>query len=193
MKRKTLIVIAIVVIAILLIGVGIYVATRGGGTGTPTTTATPTASSSASGSPTPTSTSTTTGVADANSLQFTVTVTNSSGAVQGTYTYSAKNIGTSSAMIRIELSDLPSSDNVVYIVNGATQQAWMETGGQWTDMSSTFASQWSSWNSTFVGEQNYLSNWAGTGDYTYTDPQGDSVRIYNIAVNPALADSLFTH
>jgi hypothetical protein len=187
-SRKTLIAV-IVIILIVALAVGVYLATRGTSTN-PSTTPTPTPSSGATPKPTATS-STSANVAGASSLQFTETVTNSSGAVQGTYTYSGKNIGTSSMMMRIEISDVPSSDNVVYIVNGALQQAWLETGGQWTDMSSAFASNWSSWKSTFEGIQNNLTSWAGTGDYTYTDPQGDSVRIYNISVNPSLADSLF--
>ncbi|MGD0645882.1 MAG: hypothetical protein ABSA75_13330 [Candidatus Bathyarchaeia archaeon] len=193
MKRKTLVIVAIIVIAVILVGIGIYAATRGGGTTTSTTTATPTTSPSASGTATPAPTSTTTGVGGASSMQFTETLTNSSGASLGTYTYYAKDIGTSNLMIRIELTNIPGSSDMVYIVNGALQQAWLETGGQWTDMSSAFASNWSSWNSTFVGIKDNLTGWAGTGEYTYSDPQGDSVRISNIAVNPTLADSLFTH
>jgi hypothetical protein len=95
-------------------------------------------------------------------------------------------------MIRIELSDA-SGNSYINIVNGALQQFWVESGGQWADMSSAFASNWNAWNSTFVGVKDNLTGWAGTGDYTYTDTNGDSLRISNIAVNPALADSLFTH
>jgi hypothetical protein len=190
-SRKTLIAV-IVIILIVALAVGVYLATRGTSTN-PSTTPTPTPSSGATPTPTATSSGTGANVAGASSLQFTETITNSSGAVQGTYTYSAKNIGTSNMMIRIEISNVPSSDNMVFIVNGALQQAWLETGGQWTDMSSAFTSNWNSWKSTFVGVQNNLTSWTGAGDYTYADPQGDSVRISNISVNPSLADSLFQH
>jgi hypothetical protein len=194
-SRKPLLAVILIVL-IVVVAAGIYLASMGNNNNTnPSATSTPTPSSGVTptSSPSPSSSSTGANVASAGSLQFTETVTNSSGAVQGTYTYSAKNIGTSNMMIRIEISDVPSSDNMVYIVNGALQQAWLETGGQWTDMSSAFTSNWSSWNSAFTGVQNSLTSWSGIGDYTYTDPQGDSVRIYNIGVNPSLADSLFQH
>jgi len=94
-------------------------------------------------------------------------------------------------MIRIDFTD-PSGGSFVYIVNGALQQAWMQTGGQWIDLSSSYTSQWSSWNSAFTGYKNSLAGWAGVGDYTYTS-NGETIRIYNIIVNPSLADSLFQH
>ena len=96
-------------------------------------------------------------------------------------------------MIRIEFTDPSGGGTFVYIVNGALQQAWMESGGQWTDLSSAFTSEWSSWDSTFTGYQNNLANWSGVGDWTYTSPNGDSVRIHDISVNPSLSDSLFQH
>jgi hypothetical protein len=94
-------------------------------------------------------------------------------------------------MIRIEETE--SSGNYVIIINGATQQFWMETNGQWQDLSTEFASQWSTWKGTFDANQAVLENWIGAGDYSYTSPNGDSVKISNIAVNPSLPDSLFQH
>jgi flagellar basal body-associated protein FliL len=213
-SRKTLIAV-ILVILIVVLAVGVYLATRGNGTNpsvtptptptpiagvTPTPTsiagATPTATPIAGATPTPTAKPTGNGggsnVAGASSLQFTATVTNSSGQSQGTYTYYAKNAGTSNLMIRIEFTD-PSGDNFVYIINGALHQAWVESGGQWTDISSAFSSQWSTWNTAFTGYKNSLVNWSGVGDYTYSSPNGDTVRITNINLNPSLADSLFQH
>jgi len=201
-SRKLLVVALLIVIIIVSAGVLFYLATRPSSTSNPTPTPTGTATPTPTGTgatPTPIGTATPTptpsgggaNVAGASSLQYTVSVTNSSGASLGTWTYYAKNAGTSNLMIRIEFAD-PSDGNFVYIINGALQQAWMESGGEWTDLSSAFASQWSSWNSTFTGYQNQLAGWAGVGDYTYT-AGGDTIRIYDVAVNPSLADSLFQH
>jgi preprotein translocase subunit SecG len=158
-------VIAIVVVAAV---VGVILATRGGGGG-----------GSTGGN-----------VAGASSLQFSEDVT-TSGGTKTTYTYMAKNIGTSNAMLRVEWTD--SQGSYIYIVNGAQQQVWISTNGVWTDYSSYFSDYWSTWNSTFTGLQSSLSHWSGSGDYTQTDTNGDTVRIYNIVVNPSLADSLFQH
>jgi hypothetical protein len=194
-SRKTLIVV-IAVLLIVVLAVGVYLAARGIGTNT-SVTPTPTPSSGVTSTPAPTSTATTSGtgvnVAGASSLQFTTSMTNSSGASLGSYTYYAKNAGTPNLMIRIEFTDPSGGGTFVYIVNGALQQAWMESGGQWTDLSSAFTSEWSSWDSTFTGYQNNLANWSGVGDWTYTSPNGDSVRIHDISVNPSLPDSLFQH
>ena len=184
-SRKTLIAV-IVVILIVALAVGIYLAARGIGT---ITSVTPT--------PTPSATATSSGtganIAGASSLQFTTSITNSSGASLGSYTYYAKNAGTSNMMIRIEFTDPSSGSSFVYIVNGALKQAWMETGGQWTDLSSAFTSEWNSWDSTFASYKNSLTDWSGIGDWTYTSPTGETVRISNISVNPSLPDSLFEH
>lgn len=184
-SRKTLIAV-IVAILIVALAVGIYLAARGIGTNT-SVTPTPTPSATA------TSSGTGANIAGASSLQFTTSMTNSSGASLGSYTYYAKNAGTSNMMIRIEMTDPSSGDSFVYIVNGALQQAWMESGGQWTDLSSAFTSEWSSWDSTFTGYKNNLANWSGIGDWTYTSPTGETIRISNVSVNPSLPDSLFEH
>jgi hypothetical protein len=70
---------------------------------------------------------------------------------------------------------------------------WVESGGQWTDLSSAYSSQSSIWNSAFLGYKNSLTSWSGVGDWTYTDPSGDTVRISNVSVDPSLPDSLFQH
>lgn len=166
MNRKTMIALAVIAIIVVAIVVGVILATRGGGGGT-------------GGD-----------VAGASSLQFSADVT--SGGTLATYTYSAKNIGTSNAMIRIELTS--GSENTIYIVNGAQKQAWIYENGAWTNLTDYFTDYWTQWNSTLTGFTNNLSHWSGSGDYTYTNPStGDTVRIYNISVNPSLADSLFQH
>jgi hypothetical protein len=190
-NRKTLVAVVIIVLVVALI-TGAYLATRGNGNTNPSATPTPTPSSNASTTPKPSTSGVGANVAGASSLQFTVSVTNSSGGSLGSYTYYAKNAGTASQMVRIEFND-PSGESFVYIVNGALQQVWVESGGQWTDLSSAYASQSSSWNSAFLGYKNSLTNWSGVGDWTYTDPNGDTVRISNVSVDPSLPDSLFQH
>jgi len=196
-SRKALIAVLVIVLIVAVVA-GVYLATRGNGNTNPSATPTPTSNPNATPTSNPSATSnpstsgTGANVAGASSLQFTVSVTNSSGGSQGSYTYYAKNAGTSSQMVRIEWTD-PSGGSFVYIVNGALQQVWVESGGQWTDLSSAYASQSSSWNSAFLGYKNSLTGWSGVGDWTYTDPNGDTVRISNVSVNPSLPDSLFQH
>jgi hypothetical protein len=97
-------------------------------------------------------------------------------------------------MMRIEGTFSNDSSNTIYIINGAQQESWIYSDGEWTDMSQVFASQYESWNQTWQGYETSLAAWASTGEYTYTYPgSGDTLRIYNIAVNPELADSLFQH
>jgi hypothetical protein len=195
-SRKPLIAV-IVVILIVVLAVGIYLAARGIGTN-PSVTPTPTPSSgvtatpSSSITPTPTSSGTGVNVAGASSLQFTVSVTNSSGGTTSSYTYSAKNAGTTNMMIRVEFTDPSSGGSFVYIVNGAQQKAWMQTGGQWIDLTSSFSDEFSNWDSTFKDYQTSLADWNGLGDWSYT-VGGETISIHNISVNPSLPDSLFEH
>jgi outer membrane lipoprotein-sorting protein len=194
-SRKSLIAILIVVIIIVALIIGIYLATRGMGTNNSVTpTATPisgvTATPISGTSPTPTSSGVGANVAGATSLQFTVSITNSSGGTTSSYTYSAKNAGTPNMMIRIEFTDPTSGGSFVYIVNGAQQKAWMETGGQWIDLTSSFASEFSNWDTTFKDYQTSLADWNGLNDYSYT-VNGETVTIHSISVNPSLPDSLF--
>lgn len=189
-SRKMLIAAVVVIVLVVAVIGGVYLATRGNGTTNPSTSPTPTSNPSATSNPS--TSGMTSDVAGASSLQFTVSVTNSSGASQGSYTYYAKNAGTDSQMVRIEFTD-PSGESFVYIVNGAQQKVWVESGGQWTDLSSAYTSQSSTWNSAFLGYKDNLTGWSGVGDWTYTDPNGDTVRISNVSVNPSLPDSLFEH
>jgi hypothetical protein len=204
-SRKPLIIVLAVVLIVVLV-VGVYFASGGFGTNTSVTpTPTPVPGSTATPNPSATSTSTSNPTASptgsgsavdiegASSLQFTVTMTDGTGASVGSYTYSAKNAGTSDMMIRVEFVDPTSNSNFVYIVNGALKQAWMASDGEWLDLSSAYDSQYSSWDETFSDYKTNLADWAGLGDWTYTGPEGDTIRIHNISVNPALPDSLFEH
>jgi len=152
---------AIVIIVVAVI-VGVILATRGGVTGA--------------------------SIADASSLQFKADVTQ--GGNKTTYTYSAKNIGTSNAMLRIEQTG--SQGSFIFIVNGAQKQAWAYENGAWNNFTYLYNTYWTEWNSGLTQYKNNLSHWSGSGDYTYTDPTtGYSIRVYSISVNPSLADSLF--
>ena len=162
-------------------------------TPTPTLTPSPTPLHTTAITPTPKATGgiTNADIAGASSLKFSIDVT-SGGVKQGTYTYMAKNAGTNNLMLRIEITDT-SGTTSIYIFNGAQQKAWTYGGTQWTDISAAYSSQFSTWYASFAGYQNSLASWTGAGDLTYSAPNGDSVRYYNIAVNPNLADSLFQH
>jgi hypothetical protein len=93
-------------------------------------------------------------------------------------------------MLRIDLLG-GEAGNYSYILNGGNQTAWAAVNGEWTDITSEFNAQWTSWGTMWTGHVNNLANWSGTGDYTYTDANGDSITIFNITVNPTLPDSLF--
>jgi hypothetical protein len=169
----------------------------------PSATSTATLNPSASTSPTvaPSSTETTepspsaspTGaptVVGATSLKYSVSLTEA-GVVQGTYTYQGKNAGTSSFMMRIDSTDSSNVQSTI-IINGAEQKAWTYSDAQWTDISAAYTTYYNIWNPLWQGYVTSLSAWSGIGDYSYT--QGNAtVRIYEISVNPVLADSLFQH
>jgi fructose-1,6-bisphosphatase/inositol monophosphatase family enzyme len=106
-RKRALIFGVILIVALIVVVAGIYLVMNGGG-GTANT-----------------STDVNSAISGASSLQFTVSATNSSGGSLGTYTYYAKNIGTSNLMMRIEYGS--SELKYVYIVNGALQKTWVET------------------------------------------------------------------
>lgn len=108
-----LVVAVIVVVVVAAVVAAVYLATRSGGGG---------------------------GAGGASSLQFSVSVTHK-GVTRGTYTYMAKNAGTSSMMMRIE-STTSSGENITYIVNEAQQKALVHSDGQWQDLSDAFTTQW---------------------------------------------------
>jgi hypothetical protein len=128
-----------------------------------------------------------TNVGNASSLQFSVSIVREGESYETMY--SVKNIGTSDLMIRIDLST--TEGDIVYIVNGVQQKAWEYVGDEWNDLSDAFSAQLDMWDPTVQGYTDNLSSWTGVGDWTYTDADGTPVRIYDITVNPSLADSLF--
>lgn len=172
MTQKTLVIAVVAIIVVAAVVAGVYLATQSGGT-TPT--------------PTPSSTPSGGDIAGASSLQFSVEVTG--GETAGNYTFMAKNIGESDMMVRVEMSN---GYELIDIINGAQQKAWESVDGTWMDLSDNYATQFEAWDSTLTAYKTSLADWTGTSEYTYTDVDC-SVRIYDIAVNPTLADSLFEH
>ncbi|MEM2866073.1 MAG: hypothetical protein QXM46_03625 [Candidatus Hadarchaeales archaeon] len=127
------------------------------------------------------------GVGSASSLSYTVDVT-PQGYETVTYTFKIKDIGQATVRYRIEWTS--GGFPTVLIVNRAENKVWMRVGEmEWMDMSSQM--NWQSYTASAEQYRTRLQNWV-SGDYTYTDPNGTRVRIYNIQVNPSLPDSLFT-
>ena len=159
------------------------------GTSTPAT-ATPSASATQTAEPTATaSSSSLLDVNNASSLKYTVTMTESGSRVF-TYTLWGKNAGTSNFMMRIEYLD--DDTHEIYIINGVLQKAWSFQNGEWQDDSAIYSTQLYVWNGLYQGYNSRLAAWNGNSDYSYSVGP-DTWRIYDIAVNPTLEDSLFEH
>jgi hypothetical protein len=134
-------------------------------------------------------------VANATSLQYNSEVTYQGATTTTLFNWAAKNVGATDMVLRIDILG-GESGNYTYILNGGTQTAWMSVNGTWTNVSSDFTNQWNTWVGTGQRWTENLdaltTNWSGTGDYTYTNSAtGTTMRIYNVAINPTLADSLF--
>jgi hypothetical protein len=183
-SRRALLIGAIAIIAVAVIVVGVVVlAVNNMGTFSNT-------NPPSSGSSQTPNQSKTDELAKASSLKFSLSFTQDSSTYG--YTISAKNIGTQNMMMRVEGTISQSSGNIIYLLNGAQQKAWMYSDNQWVELSSQFNDQWDTWNNIWNGYFTDLDNWSGIGDYTYTSPStGETTRIYDVQVNPELPDSLF--
>ena len=177
-------IIVVLIVAILAVStIAVYLAMSGGpsdGAATDTTNDGDTTDTTNDG--------TTVDVSGASSLQFKVIMDPADGD-NIDYTYSVKNAGTSSLMMRIEMQ--AEGESFIYIINGAQEKVWMYSEGEWMDFSEMYPTYWETWNSAWQGYHDTLIDWTGVGDWTYTTPNGDSVRIYDITINPSLPDSLF--
>jgi hypothetical protein len=196
-KRMSKTVIVVIIVAILAVSsIAVYLAMSGGtsnGTATDTTNnggTTDTTNGGTTDTGSQDTGGTTMDIAGASSLQFKVIIDPADGDSMD-YTYSVKNAGTSSMMMRIEMQS--AGDSFIYIINGALQKAWIYSGGEWTDFSEMYQTYWETWNSAWQGYHDSLLGWTGAGDWTYTTPNGDTIRIYDISINPSLPDSLFQH
>jgi len=132
-------------------------------------------------------TETGTNVATAESLEFKVSLRYADGETEDSK-WMIKKLK-NSTMMRIEMTS--DGDEMICIINGAQQKVWFYSDGEWTDFSPMYQTYWDTWNSVMEGYRNSLVDWTGIGDWTYTTPDGDSVRLYDIKVNPTLPDSLF--
>ena len=135
--------------------------------------------------PTPTPVPT---VVGATTLQFSVNETTNGALV--TFNFAAKDVNTTNEVLRL---DIPggSLGNYSYIINLATSTSFFsaDNGATWT--ASDFATD-SSFVVLFADYQTNLVNWNGNdATYSYTATSGASIVIYDISVNPTLADSLF--
>jgi len=132
--------------------------------------------------------------ANATSLQYNSEVTYQ-GVTTTALNWAAKKVGTTNMVLRIDILG-GASGNYTYIMNRETQTAWLSNNGTWTNVSNDFTNQWNTWVGTGKRWTNNLNalttDWNGKGDYTHTDTTtGTTIRIYNVAINPTLADSLF--
>jgi hypothetical protein len=173
---STLVIVAIVVIAVVVVGIGVYWMYYGGG-GEPEPTPTP--------SPTP-------NIQGATSISFDVEATVDD--VTENIKFTAKNLGTSDVLLRVDETDAQGTQ-FVYLMNQTAQTAWAKFSGQWMDVSSDFSTIY--WSSDFIGYtavENHMDalvdGWTGTGDYEYTS-NGDSFVISNVSIDPSLPDSIF--
>ncbi len=174
MNKKTMyLIVAVLVIVIIVAGAAAYILMGNGGGGTtPTTTPSPT--------PAPT-------VVDANSLQFSVTETTNGAALN--YNFAAKNVNTTSEVMRMDILG-GSSGNYSYIINLATSTSYLKINdGAWT--ASDFNTD-SAYIVAFSDYQAALINWNGNdATYTYSTATA-SIVISAIQVNPTLPDTLFS-
>jgi hypothetical protein len=187
---STMLIVAVVVVIIIVAAAAGAYYFLGQNSANPS--ATPTATPTGNPTETPGETTSPTGapdVAGASSLQYSVSVTEN-GVLQGSYTFYGKNAGTDNFAMRIEYEDPDGSG--IYIFNAGTHEAWTNAGDEWVDMSSYFDSQYQIWDNAWSGYVNSLSAWSGIGEYSYS-ANGITYSIYDISVNPVLADSLFTH
>ena len=169
-KRMLYALVAVVIIVVVVAVAGAYVLMNRGGSGITYT------------------------VSNATSLQYNAEVTYPGG-IPVLFNCAAKNVGATDMVLRIDILG-GASGNYTYIMDHGTQTAWVSSNGTWTDFSIDFANQWNTWVGTgtrWTSDVNALStNWSGTGDYTYIGSKtGATIRIYNVAINPTLADALF--
>jgi hypothetical protein len=134
-------------------------------------------------------------VADATKLQYSADVTYQGDITQ--FNWAATNVGATNMALHIDILH-GEQGNYTYILNSGDNTAWMAVNGTWTNVSSDFTNQWNTWVGTgqrWTNDLNALTtNWNGTGDCNYTDSaRGVTIRIYNVAINPSLNDSLFQH
>ncbi len=124
---------------------------------------------------------------NATSLEFKVSAT--IGEMEEEYVFQVKNLGTSEVMLRVE--QVSGGSEFIYIMNQAEQTVWASFDGEWMEVSGDWSTYWDLWAPALEDYQTQLADWE-SGDWEWED-NGDSYRVYDIVLNPTLADSLFTH
>jgi hypothetical protein len=104
-----------------------------------------------------------------------------------TYDYKVKSFN-DAANFKMRMEGSAMGYAFIYIINATQNKGWMYVADTWTEVP---VGDLSSYQTSFEGYQSQLSGWTG-GDYTY-EAAGTTVRIYDIEVNPTLADTLFEH
>ena len=176
---STWVIVAIIVIVVVIGGIAVYVLYSGGGEGGVTPTPAPTPD-----------------IQGATSIGFKVNAT--MGGINEMHAFTAKNLGTSDILLRVDMIDAQ-GDSFVYLYNQTAQTLWIQYGGEWMDQSTEFASYWDGANGAIIGytafdgyKTELATNWSGSGDYDYTSGE-DTFHIYDIIINPSIEDSLFVH
>ena len=177
-KAVSMVLIAVIVIVVVVVvGVAAYWAlSNTGGEEGPTPTPTPAAS-----------------IEDATSLGYKVNAT-----IDGKnelYAFTAKNLGTSDILLRVDEVDTD-GNAFIYLYNQTAQSLWIQYAGEWTDSSATFSDYWDGANSGIIGytafnayKTELAANWS-SGTYDYSS-DSNTYHIYDIDVNPTIADSVF--
>ena len=172
-KQTMYIIVAALVIIIVIAGAAVYLLYYNGDGGTT--------------NPTPTPTPTPNGVADATTLTLSANVTSQGQTTE--YNWAGKDLKTL-LVLRVDFV------TYAYILDAGQQKSWMsmDSGATWT--TSTFATDWGTTDVPGFGNQwaEYvaeLTNWSGSGDHTYVNAAGETIKLFNIVVNPTIPDSTF--
>ena len=173
MNKKTIYLVVAVLVVVIVVGVAAYVLMNQGGGSTTTPTPTPPPA---------------TPVSEASSLQFSVNQTTDDVLVG--YTYSCKNFNASDEKLRVDMC--LTEGNYSYIIDLGTQKSYasMDGGATWSE--TNFADDCTNYVTPFHNiVDKLIANGDTADDYSYTE-SGSTYDVYCIAVNPTLADSLFT-
>ncbi|MCW3983935.1 MAG: hypothetical protein NWE96_08050 [Candidatus Bathyarchaeota archaeon] len=172
MDKKMIYIVVAVLVVVIVVGVaGVMLLNQGGngGTTTPTPTPTPVA------------------VSEATALQFSVDQTTNNVLVG--YTYTCKNFNASDEILRVDMC--LAEGNYSYIIDLGAQKSYasMDGGATWT--ATNFADDCTNYVTPFHNiVDKLIANGDTNADYTYTE-NGTTNKVYCIAVNPTIADSVF--
>ena len=160
------IVVAVLVIVIVIAGAAAYLLYYNGNGGTTDPTPTPTPI----------------GVADATTLTFSANVTSQGQTTE--YNWAGKDIHVN-PIIRADFAGYS------YFLDASLQTSFssIDNGATWTQ--GDFTTDWPFWGDQFAQDVAALTQWSGSGDYSFTNAQDEAVVLFNIVVNPTIPDSTF--